>query len=163
MELCFKPAAEADAPVITELRRRIWATTYRGIYPDEAIDRYDTETHLRRDLARIRDPGYRVWLIQDGEAPIGYLCLEQRTGLHVQSLYVLRACQGRGVGRAAFELVRACCREAGLTRFTCNCNQHNRNARGFYQHMGGTVVKEDVGHANRQEDQITYSFPVEPA
>ena len=162
MELRFKPAEERDAAVITGLRKAIWATTYRGIYPDEVIDQYDTEGHLRRDLGRIHDPSCRVRLIMDGDRPIGYLYFQHRTGVHIQSLYVLREYQGRGVGRAAFGLVRSYCREQGLTSFTCNCNEHNGPARGFYEHQGGVVVGADVGHENHQEDQITYRFPVEP-
>ena len=136
------------------------AEHYRGIYPDAEIDRYDTERHLRRDLARISDPSYRVYLILDGDRPIGYLYFQHRDGVHIQSLYVLREYQRCGIGRMAFETVQAYCCAQGLPGFTCNCNAHNRNARAFYEHLGGTVVAEDVGHINLQEDQITYAFPV---
>lgn len=161
MQVFFRPAAAEDAAVISSLRKTIWGTTYRGIYPDAEIDRYDTERHLRRDLARISDPSYRVYLILDGDRPIGYLYFQHRGGVHIQSLYVLREYQRRGIGRKAFEIVRAYCRAQGLTGFTCNCNAHNRNARAFYEHFGGIVVAEDVGHANLQEDQITYAFSLD--
>ena len=160
MGIHFRSAFASDAAAITQLRRTIWGTTYRGIYPDAEIDRYDTERHLRRDLARIGDPSYRVYLILDGDMPIGYFHFQHKTGVHIQSLYVLREYQRRGAGRMAFEIVRAYCRAQGLPGFTCNCNAHNRNACAFYAHMGGTVVAEDVGHANLQEDQITYAFSV---
>ena len=161
MELQFRPAEARDAAVIGALRREIWGTTYRGIYPDEVIDRFDAAGHLRRDQARIADPAFRVWVIQDGERPIGYLYLEHRTGVHIQSLYVLREYQGRGIGRAAFGLIRDCCRELGLETFTCNCNEHNAPARGFYERMGGVLIGADVGHENRQEDQVKYLFHTE--
>ena len=161
VELRFRPAEERDAAVIGKLRREIWGTTYRGIYPDEVIDRFDVEGHLRRDLGRIADPAFRVWVIEDGERPIGYLYLERRTGVHIQSLYVLREYQGRGIGRAAFALVRDCCRAWGLETFTCNCNAHNAPARGFYEHLGGVLIGADVGHENRQEDQVKYLFQTE--
>ena len=160
MSIQFRPATASDAAVITQLRRTIWSTTYRGIYPDAEIDQYDTARHLRRDLARISDPSSRVYLIMDGDMAIGYLYFQHETGVHIQSLYVLRAYQRRGVGRMAFEIVQAYCRAQGLPGFTCNCNAHNRNARAFYERLGGTVVGEDTGHANLQEDQITYVFPV---
>ena len=34
----FELATEDDAQVIIELRKQIWATTYRGFYPDSMID-----------------------------------------------------------------------------------------------------------------------------
>ena len=161
MTICFRPATAPDAAVITQLRRTVWGTTYRGVYPDAEIDQYDTERHLRRDRARIGDPSYLVWLILDGERPIGYLYLQHKTGVHIQSLYVLREYQRHGIGRMAFSVVREYCRAQALPGFTCNCNAHNKNARAFYERMGGVVTAEDVGHANLQEDQLTYAFRLE--
>ena len=37
----FEQATEDDAQTIIELRKQIWATTYRGFYPDSMIDDFD--------------------------------------------------------------------------------------------------------------------------
>ena len=149
-EIAFVPAAEADAPVIAALRREIWGTAYRGIYPDEAID--------ARDLARIRDEGMRVYVIRCGAAPVGYFSFTVTPRVHIASLYVLPAYRRQGAGRAAVAIARGYCRERGIPSFTCRCNEHNAPARRFYARMGGTVIGTDSGHANRQEDQVTYGF-----
>ena len=156
----FCAAEEKDAACITQLRRRVWDATYRGIYPDAAIDEYDYPYHLARDLARIRDASYRVYLIRDSEEPVGYFSFQHAGGVHVQSLYLLPEYQRRGLGRAAFALVRDYCAAQGLSSFTCNCNAHNHRAQGFYERLGGRVIRTDCGHANRQEDQLTYQFSV---
>ena len=158
MSFSFIPAKETDARTIAELRRAAWATTYRGIYPDEAIDDYDLAEHEARDLRRIRDETYRVYLIADGDTPAGYFMLQDDGRIHIQSLYVLAPYRGRGAGKAAFALVRDRFRGDARGCFTCNCNQHNRKARGFYEHMGGRLIREDVGHEARREDQVTYRF-----
>lgn len=158
MKVCFVPAVESDASAIATLRREVWSTTYRGIYPDEAIDNYDFQSHLEKDRARIADPAFQVYLIKDGETPIGYLNLQERDGLYIQALYILQEYQGRGVGKSAFALVRRYCRQHGLSRFTCNCNAHNLPAQGFYTAMGGEIIARNEGHENRRDDQVTFEF-----
>ena len=87
----FVPAKAGDAESIGRLRQRIWDTTYRGIYPDTAIDGFDYEWHRERDLRRISDPSFMVYLIRCGGVDIGYLIFrETDTGVWLHSLYVVR-------------------------------------------------------------------------
>lgn len=46
----FELETEDDAKTIIELRKRIWATTYRGLYPDSMIDDFDYAWHLEKEL-----------------------------------------------------------------------------------------------------------------
>ena len=155
----FVPAKASDAAAISALRRRIWDTTYRGIYPDAAIDDFDYAWHRQRDLQRIADPSFTVCLIRSGAEKIGYLIFQEAdSGLVLHSLYVLREYQHRGIGKKAFALLRDRCREKGLRGFSCQCNPHNENAMEFYRRMGGTVTKTDIGHENRQEDTVVFRF-----
>lgn len=158
--VAFRPAGLSDAETISALRRRVWDETYRGVYPDAAIDSFDFAAHVARDRARISDPAYRVYVIEDGPLPVGYLYFEDRGRVRVQSLYLLRGYRGRGIGGAAFGLVADYCREKGYGGFTFSCNAHNRPALGFYEHMGAVETGRDVGHENRQEDQISFRIEV---
>ena len=160
MSVAFTLAADADADRITELRRSIWETTYRGIYADGLLDAYDREAHREKDLRRIRDPENRVYLIRDGEEPIGYFSYRLGETPHITSLYLLAAYQRRGIGAKALRLLREDCRAKGIRTFTCNCNAHNLPAQAFYRRMGGEVIATDAGHADKREDQITYRFTV---
>lgn len=160
MSIEFKKAIPGDEKTVSALRREIWADVYRGIYPDDAIDGYDFSYHEARDLARINDPDTTVCLITDGEAPVGYLYFADRGSVHIGSLYLKRECRGQGAGRRAFELVRSYCRGKGYASFTCNCNAHNSPALAFYARMGGRETERDVGHENRQEDQVKFEFEV---
>ena len=160
MSIEFKKAFAADAEVITELRKRIWADVYRGVYPDEAIDNYDHAYHLARDRARIADQRAFVYLIKDEDAPIGYMYFEDKARVHIGSLYLLREYRGRGLGSKAFALVKKYCSEHGYSSFTFNCNAHNAPALGFYMRLGAVETGRDVGHENPQEDQVTFKFEV---
>ena len=160
MEIRFVQARAKDAETFTRLRKQMWETTYRGIYPDELIDDYDYARHYERDLARLSDPENHAFLICDGERPIGYYILRAGETLYLQSLYFLPCYRRRGLGREVFRRIEAFAGEHEKSFFTCNCNAHNEAALAFYRAMGGEVVAADVGHANRQEDQLNFRFPI---
>ncbi|MBR4194125.1 MAG: GNAT family N-acetyltransferase [Oscillospiraceae bacterium] len=165
LKLVFQKAAPEDAPILTETRRRVWDATYRGIYPDEMIDDYDYPFHSSRDLARISDPKNVVWLAMDGADCVGYLYVGpcgygpyKDFDFCLNSLYFLPPYQHRGLGKLAFALVTEECRRFGFDKFFCGCNAHNFNARSFYEHMGGVLGAQSVGHENKAEDQVYYEF-----
>lgn len=160
MSVEFILADEDAAKIISELRREIWSTTYRGIYSDERIDNYDFEEHRRRDLQRIRDNSCRVYLIVSDGEPIGYFYFLTAETVYIQSLYVRRKYQRQGIGKQAFALLKEYCGTRGINKFTCNCNSHNYPAQGFYRSLGGTVIRRDEGHADKYDDQITFEFCV---
>ncbi len=161
MDIDFVPAKANDAAAISTLRQRIWDTTYRGIYPDAVIDDFDHDWHQQRDLRKITDSSFTVYLIRDGEENIGYFMFQDTgAGVWLRSLYVLREYQHRGIGKLAFSIITDYCRKKRISRFACDCNPHNENAMRFYQRMGGVVIKTDTGHENRQEDGVTFEFHV---
>lgn len=158
MAIAFIAASEADAKAIAELRHAIWCTTYRGIYSDEMIDHFDYEEHRRRDLCRIKDPAYHVYLIMEQDNPIGYFAFTDESIVYIQSLYILQAYQHQGIGKQAFAMIRQYCQDHGVEKFSCNCNSHNFPAQAFYCAMGGSIIKRDEGHDDKRDDQITFEF-----
>ena len=156
----FVKALTRDARTITRLRRVVWDETYRGIYPDEAIDNYCEAFHEARDLARILDPDHEVFVIRNDGTPVGYFSFIHKDKVHITSLYVIRSCKGLGAGSRAIDTVREYCKAHFLPSFTVNCNEHNLPARAFYEHMGGKLVLVDGGHEEKREDQATYSFEI---
>lgn len=96
----FVEAAKEDAAAIIALRHQIWGTTYRGIYPDDMIDNFDWAWHREKELLRINDPEYSVYLLQKDDQSIGYLTISRTDGIVLQSLYILSEYQRQGsVGR----------------------------------------------------------------
>jgi len=160
MAVEFVLANEDTAKIITELRHEIWSTTYRGIYSDERIDNYNYEEHRQRDLQRIQDNSYHVYLITDGDDPIGYFTFLTTENVYIQSLYIRQEYQRQGIGKQAFALIKEYCRVNGFDKFTCNCNSHNYSAQVFYRSMDGTIIKRNEGHDDKYNDQITFEFYV---
>ena len=159
MNIDFVPAKASDAASVSALRQRIWDTTYRGIYPDAVIDDFDYDWHQQRDLQKISNPSFTVYLIKYGDEDIGYFIFQHAgSGVWLHSLYVLREYQHRGIGKQAFSILKDYCKEKGISRFACDCSPHNENAMRFYQRMGGVVIKTDTGHENKQEDGVIFEF-----
>ena len=154
----FVRARSEDVPSIIGLRHRIWSTTYRGIYPDCMIDNFAWDWHSEKELARVNDSAYSVYLIRKGQQDIGYLTIHQADGVTLQSLYIVSEYQRNGIGRGAFDLVRAYCREHGAQSFICHCVPENHNARMFYERMGGTVIGEDLTNEESWQNSVTYRF-----
>ena len=162
MNIGFVPAKANDAAAVSALRQRIWDTTYRGIYPDAVIDDFDYDWHQQRDLKKISDPSFTVYLIRSGNEDIGYFIFQHTdSGVWLHSLYVLREYQHKGIGKQAFSVLNDYCNEKGIGRVSCNCSPHNENAMKFYRRMGGVVIKTDTGHENRQEDSVVFEFNVQ--
>ena len=139
-EVRFVPATENDVMAIIELRKQVWITTYRGIYPDEMLDRY---------------------LIANDGGNIGYLTIRETKSVVLQSLYVLREHQHQGIGKQAFDFVIQYCKEKNARSFLCYCVPENWNARRFYEKMGGTVIGEDFGNEEHWMDSVIYQFYVQ--
>ena len=162
MNIGFVPAKANDAAAVSALRQRIWDTTYRGIYPDAVIDDFDYAWHQQRDLKKISDPSFTVYLIRSGNENIGYFIFQHTdSGVWLHSLYVLREYQRKGIGKQAFSVLKEYCTERKIDRFVCNCSPHNENAMKFYRRMGGVVIKTDTGHENRQEDGVIFEFTLQ--
>lgn len=157
---CFTLARPGDEHTIGQLRQQCWAATYRGIYPDEMIDQFDYAWHAQRDLARIVSARYDVYLIEDDNSAVGYMCIERSTPLLLYSLYLLPSHQRRGIGKAAFAHMRQLCQEQGQAFFLCYCQPENTPAIAFYQRMGGVIIHRDESNKEAFMNSVTFRFPV---
>lgn len=157
----FIPATENDATAIIELRRQIWSTTYRGIYPDDMIDKFDYTWHKDKELQRINHPNYAVYLISKGDCNIGYLTTRKTDVITLQSLYILEEYQHQGIGKHAFEFVRQYCKDNGARSFICHCVPENWSARRFYEKMGGRIIGEDLDNEESWMNSVIYQFDFE--
>ncbi|MBQ7801809.1 MAG: GNAT family N-acetyltransferase [Oscillospiraceae bacterium] len=145
--------------MIARTRQKCWAATYRGIFPDEAIDAFDFRWHTDRDEMRLAKSDFFYHLVMDGQSCVGYLSYGVfHEGFRLQSLYLLPDYQGRGLGKRLMGIAFDACKEMGFDKLRWDCSPHNTKAMGFYAHMGGRVIGIDVGHENRQEDGCTFEY-----
>lgn len=156
----FRRAQEEDTAVIAKLRQEIWATTYRGIYPDNMIDQFDYAWHIQKDVQRIKNPAYAVYLMMYENQPIGYITLHISAPAHLLSLYLRQEYQHQGIGHRAFAFIREVFQALGVSIFTCACQPDNEQAMAFYHRCGGRVVGEDLSNEESWQNSVTFQFDV---
>lgn len=154
----FVPVKESEAGLIGQLRQKAWSSTYRGIYPDEMMEKFDYNWHKERDLMRMRNPQFHHYFIQRNGVSVGYLTLKEGPILLIYSLYLLPEAQKQGIGKRAFAFVEDYCTQRSIDTFSCHCQPDNTNAMDFYRHMGGQIVARDEGNKERWQDTVVFQF-----
>lgn len=161
----LRKGVPGDGELIAQTRQKCWATTYRGIFPDDAIDQFDYGWHIARDEKRLHDPDFHYYLVMDGDQCVGYVsCGKVKQGtfkdysFRLQSAYLLKEYRGRGIGKRMMEQVFQDCRNAGFNKLFWECSPHNHSAIGFYTHLGAVMTEVDSGHENRQEDACYFEY-----
>ena len=136
MQTNFRPAVDSDAATILAFMRELYAID--GTTPFE-------EAGARRTLLGIvRDPAFgRVWVIQDGARPIGYVILTLGYSLEyrgrdafLDELFVAADSRGRGIGRETMRFVEDACRELGVRALHLEVERANTAAQRLYRKFG---------------------------
>jgi GNAT superfamily N-acetyltransferase len=154
LDYAILPAGPADAEGLGHVHVRAWRETYPGLLPEHYLARMHPNLHARRFQQELmRDAPGRVTLLAEGAAgAVGYVhgALLSGSGraadAEVETLYVIRAAQGVGVGRG---LLTACARvlkaegAASLMLFVLTGNEP---ARRFYEHLGAEPFAEVASH-----------------
>jgi ribosomal protein S18 acetylase RimI-like enzyme len=131
----FRLAEQADIDTLVELMRQF-----------NAIDAYPFDAQVTRAALErfIGDPALgRLWLIQMGDAAIGYLALTfgysfeyHGRDAFIDELYLLPGYRGQGIGTRAMRFAIAACRELGVHALHLEVERHNAAARRLYRRAG---------------------------
>ena len=131
----IRPSTESDNAALTD----IWRASVRATH-----DFISEADFLELDILVSKHylPGTRVWVAVDNNGQArGFLGL---SGANVDSLFIDPASRGQGLGR---DLLRHAESIAG--RLSVDVNEQNRQAVGFYLHMGfrrtGRSPVDDAG------------------
>lgn len=160
MEVDFISVKPEETRELSECRRKVWLTTYRGIYPDKMLDEFDYEFHDNKNLRMINSEEFSVCFIISGGEKAGYLIIRHTDPLYIQSLYLLENFRGKGIGRKTFDYIREHCEKSGIKKFYLGCHPQNSKALGFYKKMGGKITAYDLGHENNIENNVKIEFEV---
>ena len=151
-EVTFRAGGKKDAQIISQLHIESWQNSYRGILTDAFLDEAIVDNRTKFWTQRLaEEPDEHTYLLiaeRDGKA-IGFVCAikdeEERWGTLIDNLHVLSSAQGLGLGRKLM-------REAAgwIEQQDANGDMYlwvykeNRQARAFYEKVGGNPVEERV-------------------
>jgi ribosomal protein S18 acetylase RimI-like enzyme len=169
----LRAASASDARKIAEMHVASWQETYRGMVPDEMLASLSVERRAESWQRILDEPAKaddtRVTVAELDHALVGFgACGTQRTASlaadgydgEIGSIYVLKAYQRRGIGKALF---CAMTENLLLRRFrgvALWVLRDNARARGFYEWCEGSIVatREDIrGETTLVE--IAYAWP----
>jgi GNAT superfamily N-acetyltransferase len=145
----IRRAILADAPAIARIHVQSWQETYRGLVPDDYLNRLtvtDRERGHERQLAY--EDGTATFLALDptpsgGAIPVGFAYCGRARGApgpgwgEIFALYLLDRAKGRGHGRDLMAASSDWFAERGGLPFMLWALTANFRATGFYRHLGG--------------------------
>lgn len=163
-----RPALPSDAEGIARVHVETWKSTYRGIVPDEFLDRLTVERDLSGGFGdHLRRPpeGWKVFVAtRPAGEPVGFAIggrnREPRTAYsgELGGIYVLQGSQRQGVGR---ELVRNVAefllaqKHQGMLVWVLDANPYRR----FYEKLGGKVVLHRIARvAGSDQPEAAYGW-----
>jgi diamine N-acetyltransferase len=155
----IRKAIIEDIPVIQQIAKATWPTTYTGIISTEQID-YMLEMMYNSEILKEQiSTNHHFFMAEHEGELIGFAgCSEylpvNRWKLH--KLYVLPTIQRTGAGRALTDAVIAIAKEHGATELVLNVNKNNP-AYDYYLRHGFEVLEEmilDIGNGYVMDDFV---------
>lgn len=153
-----------ELPILEQLARQIWPSTYQDIISPEQIEfmlrwMYSTET-LQAQL----NENHEFYLLSYQQQDLGFLALEwfpkdaesKQHILKINKLYILNQLQGKGFGKALIQKAIQRAGETHSTEIILQVNKANK-AKDFYQHLGFYIKEEavfDIGNGFVMDDYI---------
>ncbi|MCI4667725.1 MAG: GNAT family N-acetyltransferase [Bacteroidia bacterium] len=137
-------AVRKDARKIAELHARSWQEHYRGLWPDEFLDKHVLDNRLETWHGRFAEENEsrRIMTAWQGDLLIGFCCtFLDRDDIHgalLDNLHVSSQVQGKGIGRQLMA-------DAAGWVIENRSNSHlylwvlegNHGAIKFYEKLGG--------------------------
>ncbi len=144
-ELTFAivPAGPSDAAELARVHVQAWRETYAGILPSSYLERMSAPLHARRWRARLMRMNEITLAAEGPDGLVGYASGQwardrgERDEGEITTLYVLRAAQGGGLGKALLVGVARALAAEGARSLVIWVLRENRHARGFYERLGG--------------------------
>jgi ribosomal protein S18 acetylase RimI-like enzyme len=164
MPVEVRRAVPSDAAAIAAVHVRTWQVAYRGLMPDELLDRLsvaERETFWRDALTRRQGPGAVLVAAQDG-AVLGFCAVatpsrddDAGDGVaEIGAIYVESGVWRAGVGRALMQTALDDLRAEGWRAVTLWVLAENRQAREFYAQFGFGPDGAETAHEPSGQTEV---------
>ena len=161
-QMMIRKATEADVRQIAEILVEDWKTAYRGIMDDGFLDAMNVEQRCQIEIQR-----YQKYVVAvEGREVLGYawneLIDDDAADCEIVALYVRYSRRKSGIGRALLLHSMDFFRKCGRKKMIVWCLEANREARAFYEKMGGMAHQAGTHRwGDRDYDIVSYLYPLE--
>ena len=158
---------QANAEMCQEIaivKRQVWESTYRGIYPNGKFDNYNIQNETQKFLKMVLSPNIHLYVAQVEGKIVAYMALGQSPRRNetltneLVLLSVLKTHQGLGIGKQLFDFAKYHINQAGHDHFVLCCNKYNKGAQAFYLKMGCQVVSIDDDNEDKSIPQVNFVY-----
>jgi len=149
---------------LAKIKRQVWESTYRGIYPESKFNNFSLENETEKFLNMINNPDIQMFVAKIEDQIIGYMAIGKSPRRHnlereeVVLLYVLKDFQGMGIGRQLFDVAKEKLKKSNSDYFFVYCNKYNQKAQEFYQKMGCEILSIDDDNIDKSLPQIRFIY-----
>jgi len=158
----IREARLADASAIARVHIDAWHETYQGIIPDSYLAQLSYAKRTKQWEQTLVDQ--RLYVAVSGEEVVGFAqggpsrC-DAREG-ELYAIYVLRASQGQGLGKALFQRIADDLAEYETMQVSV---LRDNPACQFYERFGGHVIEESMIERGGVElVQRVYRMSIQP-
>ncbi|HEU4733144.1 MAG TPA: GNAT family N-acetyltransferase [Kofleriaceae bacterium] len=144
MRFAIRPAKLGDAEGIARAHAESWRTSYRGVLPDAALDRFDARERAASWRSVLADRSVLTLVAYDVTHLdiVGFCDAGPSRGTtghagEVYRMYIEHHAKRHGLGREMFEQVTGWLRGRNLRSLVIWVLDNNHHARRFYEAMGG--------------------------
>lgn len=137
-----------DIERIVDINIKDWKKAYRGIIDDEILDNLDRNKKIEKWRKHYNNGN--VIVAEKNESVLGFCRYDDKVTYEnsnidseIIALYVDYEEIGNGIGRKLVEYVINDLKNKNKTKMVIWCLEENKNARKFYEKMGGRLVKEE--------------------
>lgn len=144
----IREARPGDASGIARAQTESWQSSYRGILPDQILDRIDVGQRAHSRDRILQDPAIVKLVACDtthGDI-VGFCDAGEARRRHVTpqlgeiyALYFVHHAKRHGLGREMFDHVRSILAARGLSSLAIWVLEGNHHGRRFYEAMGGRL------------------------
>lgn len=143
MEINYKIADENDAYGISYVSAYSWNETYKGLLPDDYLERRIKSIldKVEKTKKFVKDYAGSYIVVRDGKNVIGILAYTKSSEKdygYLEALYVLKKYQGMGIGKHLFKMAVNGLKNMGYNKMKLECMVGN-NTLNFYKKYLGKV------------------------
>jgi GNAT superfamily N-acetyltransferase len=163
----LREAMPADAALVAELHARSRASAYRGLLPDDYLDRempVEAAAHWTRRLPELAAGAGQALVAEIAGSAVGFVCMsapDAQRSVYIENLHVMPGHKGGGIGTRLLEAAADWARDRGASRLHLLVFEGNRAAVGFYESRGWRCVERvDDELGGRALPALVYALPL---
>lgn len=138
----IREAKKGDCRRISEVKKDVWETAYKNIYPKQKISEYNIEMQAKKfeDILDGSDKELYVAVLEN--RVVGYMCCGSNFRKHFGNTYeiillnIQSGYRGCGIGKSLFMTAVNEFINNKIEKFIIACNKYNYPAHRFYEKWG---------------------------